>query len=293
MPTAAPTLLGDPRRAAALALALLVVAFGPMLSSAPAQAADRAFCRAYTNRAVNQIRRNANRGCGFRGGRWSNDRRAHFGWCRRASRGLADWETRVRRFSLREICRRGGQPACRNYAQGAVRSQRQNLSRRCGLRGGRWSDDYQGHYTWCRGANTHTRQREVNERIRGLRRCGGSNRRKNARFRISQIQYPGRLLIGARARDIKVYVTGRPRFPVTMTLRARSCPRGQVCPSGRRGFRGASGGSRQGMLLHGGGMLHCAGVRRPRTVAYVVTLRDADGHWTSYDIRHTCIFRRR
>ena len=53
---------------------------------------------------------------------------------------------------------------CREYANTAVRQNQENLKRRCGFTGPRWSSDFQGHFQWClqvpeKMANTETRAR--------------------------------------------------------------------------------------------------------------------------------------
>ncbi len=92
------------RLPAAVALtALFFVVWG-----APgAQAADPAFCRQYSQAALNQVRLGlASPRCmgGLRGARWSSDFAVHYQWCLGASFGAAGSERDARTQYLR-YCR--------------------------------------------------------------------------------------------------------------------------------------------------------------------------------------------
>ena len=77
--------------------------------SPAAQAADRDFCRHYTDAALVQVREVMNMPrCAERldpGPRWSADRAVHFRWCRGVSRDAANDERDARKEFI-ERCRR-------------------------------------------------------------------------------------------------------------------------------------------------------------------------------------------
>jgi hypothetical protein len=67
-----------------LMCATILAAAQAALMPLAAQAADPAFCRAYAQAAINQVRGAlANPGCarGIQGTRWSPEYRVHFDWC--------------------------------------------------------------------------------------------------------------------------------------------------------------------------------------------------------------------
>lgn len=69
-----------------------------------AQAADPAFCKQYTQAALNQVRAGmANPRCagGLQGARWSADFAVHYEWCLGASFGAAGTERDARTQYLR------------------------------------------------------------------------------------------------------------------------------------------------------------------------------------------------
>ena len=72
-----------------------------------AQAADREFCRAYADAAINQVRGAlANPGCarGIQGPRWAPEHRVHFDWCLTAPFPAVEAERGARTAYLR-TCR--------------------------------------------------------------------------------------------------------------------------------------------------------------------------------------------
>jgi hypothetical protein len=87
-----------------------VVLCGAIASPMAAHAADRDFCRAYTEAAVRQASearqsRYCARQIPYEPARWSLDRRGHFDWCRRSPRLEAEAERGYRADFLRD-CRR-------------------------------------------------------------------------------------------------------------------------------------------------------------------------------------------
>jgi len=60
---------------------------------------------------------------------------------------------------------------CKNYAKRAVDQQKENLRRRCGLRGRKWSNNSRGHYNWCRGVASGVAWGETLNRMNALGLC--------------------------------------------------------------------------------------------------------------------------
>ena len=85
-------------------LAILVAGLAP---PSPVQAADPAVCAVYAASAVNQQKKNKNLGCGFAGGRWSNNGAGHYAWCLGAPNWAVQAETNARANMLAN-CPGGG-----------------------------------------------------------------------------------------------------------------------------------------------------------------------------------------
>jgi hypothetical protein len=86
---------------AGVALALFALVFTAMTE---ARAADPAFCRQYSNAALNQVRGGlANPRCaaGLQGSRWSSDFSVHYQWCLGVSYADAGTERDARTKYLR------------------------------------------------------------------------------------------------------------------------------------------------------------------------------------------------
>jgi hypothetical protein len=65
--------------------------------------------------------------------------------------------------------------ACTQYARDAVTAQRLNVKRQgCSLRGDMWSENYSGHYDWCRKQSAQTVAAEHKKRMDALARCSAS-----------------------------------------------------------------------------------------------------------------------
>jgi hypothetical protein len=129
----------------------------------------RSACDDYARIAVSQSKQNLKRQCGFTGSRWSSDYDAHYQWCGTVSRESADSEIRAREDELRQCKdRRSG---CDDYARTAVSQNEQNLRRRCGFTGSRWSSDYNAHYQWCSTVPWESADLEIRAREDELRRC--------------------------------------------------------------------------------------------------------------------------
>ena len=113
-------------------------------------------CQDYAQNAVGVIAAANGMGCGFSGGRWTGDYAAHFNWCLTAPQSDRNQETAARTNQLNgcitakvTAAQKAKQVACSNYAATAVGQQKENLSRQCGFKGGRWSADYNAHFNWC------------------------------------------------------------------------------------------------------------------------------------------------
>jgi hypothetical protein len=164
-------------------------------------------CQQYAQSAVAQNQQNLSRGCGFSGLRWSSDYNGHYQWCLSMPQLIADLENGARENELMNSCRgaqppqaspptppppqpppsawpppqpppqppqppAGDQERCQQYARSAVAQNQQNLSRRCGFSGSRWSADHNFHYRWCLGVPRSSTDSEYNARENDLRnRC--------------------------------------------------------------------------------------------------------------------------
>ena len=63
-----------------------------------------ASCNTYAAIAVAQNQSNVDRGCGFTGGRWSNDQAGHFNWCMGVIESNSEQEQAVRATALNSQC---------------------------------------------------------------------------------------------------------------------------------------------------------------------------------------------
>ena len=134
--------------------------------------ADEDRCVAYAERAVGQYRESHSLGCGYSGGRWSNDYQGHYDWCLGATQQATDNEDKARMDGL-EACRAkmSRKGFCEQYATTAIDQFHQSQGMGCGFGGDRWSDDYQGHYNWCMGVNDQDAAGETTARENGLIQC--------------------------------------------------------------------------------------------------------------------------
>jgi len=130
-------------------------------------------CQKYASTAVSQNQENLAKKCGFTGTSWSSDYKGHYDWCFTAPQNLADSETRARADALKQCkpvqANRG--PACQKYASTAVSQNQQNIAKKCGYGGGRWTPDHQGHYTWCLSVQQSVADSETQARADALKQC--------------------------------------------------------------------------------------------------------------------------
>ncbi len=119
-------------------------------------AMDQQACQTYADDAVMAADAATRQSCGFQGGRWLTDFGAHFKWCLGVPQSARDQEAQARATTLQgcidaraAAVERATKNACAQYASVAVDQQKDNLQRRCGFTGGRWSDNFFGHFGWC------------------------------------------------------------------------------------------------------------------------------------------------
>ena len=82
---------------------------------------------------------------------------------------------------------------CQQYARTAVSQNQENLRRRCGFTGTRWTNEYKGHYDWCFTAPQNLADAETKARADALRQCQsrpshGPRCQQYARTAVSQNQ---------------------------------------------------------------------------------------------------------
>ncbi len=146
----------------------VATAQGPR-DSGPRYTSQGQACDDYARIAVSQHEQNLRRRCGFTGSRWTSDYNAHYQWCTTVPWESADSETRAREDELRHC--RDRRSTCDDYARIAVSQHEQNLRRRCGFTGSRWTSDYNAHYQWCTTVPWESADSETRAREEELRRC--------------------------------------------------------------------------------------------------------------------------
>lgn len=148
--------------------ALLLLAF-----HAPALATQHLNCGAYAGLAVAQQEQNIQMKCGLTGGRWSNDFKGHFNWCQTSTMAKLTAEDKARKAALAKCAKKPqeDQQVCQAYAAEAVKQQKANKAKGCGLKGGAWSADYGAHFGWCLKAGPGKRAAENNARNQQLAGC--------------------------------------------------------------------------------------------------------------------------
>jgi hypothetical protein len=143
----------DLRSTSAIGLSLLAVC------DTPKAASESLNCQAYAAIAVSQQEQNIQMKCGFAGGRWSDDFNAHFKWCQTATMAKLTAEGKARKGALAQCAKKPqvDQQACQAYAAEAVKQQKANNAKNCGLKGGAWSEDFATHFGWCLKASPFQR----------------------------------------------------------------------------------------------------------------------------------------
>jgi hypothetical protein len=137
---------------------------------------DQQACQVYAKKAVIAAEAAASHACGFKGGRWSADYSAHFGWCLAADSGARTSEDSARGNQLQgcldaqaTAAETAKKDACAKYAAAAVASQKENDGRQCHFTGGRWAGDYFAHFKWCIGVGPQTAAKETGIRVAALK----------------------------------------------------------------------------------------------------------------------------
>lgn len=130
-------------------------------------------CGAYAALAVAQQEQNIQMKCGFAGGRWSGDLNGHFTWCQTSTMAKLTTEDKARKAALAKCAKKpqADQQACQAYAAEAVKQQKANKAKGCGLKGGAWSEDFAAHFGWCLKASPGKRVAENNGRNQQLAGC--------------------------------------------------------------------------------------------------------------------------
>lgn len=138
-----------------------------------AKATQHLNCGAYAALAVAQQEQNIQMGCGFAGGRWSADYNGHFAWCQTSTMAKLTAEDKARKGALAKCAKKPqeDQQACQDYAAEAVKQQKANKAKGCGIKGGAWSEDYAGHFGWCLKASPSQRSAANDSRNQQLAGC--------------------------------------------------------------------------------------------------------------------------
>lgn len=87
----------------------------------------------------------------------------------------------------------GKQAFCSDYATKAVADNASNVNQECNLTGGRWSDDFQVHYSWCMGVHREEATTEADARSADIAQCvqtarAGAEAKCDHYARISMVQ---------------------------------------------------------------------------------------------------------
>lgn len=165
----------------------LSIALTVLIAASSLHADPSLNCGAYATKAVEQQKWNQFLACGLRGGAWSTDFNGHVRWCNLANVRMADLtrEDNRREAAVQE-CRerfRAAQAAatgqqertrdilCGQYGIDARTQNQENHEFKCGLQGGRWSNDVNGHRAWCMRAGWDAAQAERAARNTELNAC--------------------------------------------------------------------------------------------------------------------------
>jgi len=146
------------------------------LSAGAANAGPQHNCDNYASFAVSDAFTAKNKGCGFKGGRWSTNFQKHHAWCssQGVSMAMLTKEDRARKNSLNSCNATGGKPTaaqCNNYAQAAIQQQNTNMVKKCGYTGKRWQLKFASHKNWCMGTTKQAMAGERQARAAQLSNC--------------------------------------------------------------------------------------------------------------------------
>lgn len=138
----------------------------------PVRADANLNCDAYAAKAVFQNAHNNNIGCGFTGGRWSDNYEGHKAWC--LSDGVQmqnlTFEDNARIGALAE-CQKLQQNACISYATNAVCRAKQNVELNCGFQDSAFDNNFDGHFKWCMSVHMNAAACETYNRNQQIGQC--------------------------------------------------------------------------------------------------------------------------
>lgn len=120
--------------------------------------------------------------------------------------------------------------------------------------------------------------------VSGALICGVVDMGASRAFRITNVEYPKKVVSGAARVDLAVTYSGQPVFPVEMIFRPRSCPQGGTCRTARTTFQKPTGNQR----LVAKSLIGCYGTQDP-SFDYEVVLRDSTGVEVSEPTPAECV----
>ena len=159
-----------------------------MTAAGPAVADASLNCAAYGAKAAKQQKKKQKLGCGFKGIGWSANAQEHSNWCKlpQVTMGHLTQADRTRQNAI-DQCKRDKRKLgigaakkkkaaerdifCGQYAIKARDQNRENSTNKCGFKGGRWSDNVNGHRAWCLGVSRKTADAETAKRAGSLKEC--------------------------------------------------------------------------------------------------------------------------
>ncbi|WP_371224126.1 hypothetical protein [Roseovarius sp. 2305UL8-3] len=158
------------------------------LSCGPLWADANLNCDAYAAKAVFQNNHNNNIGCGFTGGRWSNNYEGHKAWCLSAGVQMQHLtaEDNARIGALAE-CQKIQGNACKAYATDAVRRAKQNAEMNCGFQDSAFDNNYDGHFKWCMSVHMNTAATETYNRNQQIGQCLAQKKQGICGFYVAAI----------------------------------------------------------------------------------------------------------
>lgn len=125
--------------------------------------------------AVSQHQENLKLGCNYTDGAWSDWYDGHKAWCQRADVQMANLtqQTNYRNDHLTQ-CKKAKQVICDSYATLMTNNARMAREMNCGLSGGRFSENYEGHKSWCNGVSNAAIKTEQDQSNAAIAQCQAS-----------------------------------------------------------------------------------------------------------------------
>lgn len=132
----------------------LVLGFATVMFSASASNVLAAKdCNLFAGAAMTRANENIQYGCGFQDSRYALDQTGHFNWCKNPAitedQVLAELNFRRDQIQGCKAKHASLEAGCKSFAEQTVAKARINVQLGCGLGGGDYADDYNGHYQWC------------------------------------------------------------------------------------------------------------------------------------------------